>query len=286
MRRIDIDALAQFVATHPLSRRRALSAGGLGLAAAALAWSGEAAAQGTPATPAAPSAPTEVAANDATLFVQTASGGTLVANPTAASGATPAAASGHGAYRLTLKGHTGETIAFSDRPARQFGQVPTSRFFKSMGFTPANPPNAALVADTAQQQGAVVLVELLNPTYDGSSQTLTYEANLLQQYPNARGQALASIAAHAQTTPAAAFTNASLFIDDCPDIDPMWCYVDCDGNVPGNANLGAQGQCWNWNDWMCEPCNGWDGTAAACNKQFSACNGQCFTNIGAECGGG
>lgn len=156
------DALTKYLATR-FSRRAVLRASATGLTATSVrGWS--AAAQ---ATPSASGAASGLAENNATYFVQTATGGTFRPNPQAAPAASPApatpTAATHGAYLLTLTGHNGETIGFSDRPERQFGEVDTPRFFTGLGFVPTNPPNAALVADLPGQPDAVVLVELLNP---------------------------------------------------------------------------------------------------------------------------
>lgn len=281
------DRLVRRLAHRPLSRRAALQAGAAGLALTAFPAL-TAAAQGTPAvsTAAAAAQRAGLAANNSTLFVQTATSGTFGPNPRAA-GTPPAAGPGtppvlqrHGAYLLTLHGHSGETIGFSDRPQRQFGEVPTSRFLQAMGFTPTNPPNAALVVDTPQHAGAVFLLELMTPAYDGATQTLTYEVTLLQQYPNARGGALAPLATTAQqATPAASFGSASLFIDDCPDQDVL-CATDVENcNMVEWGDLGQQGYCWNWGDALCEWCRDYD---TVCNQTFSKCAGQCGAYL--DCG--
>jgi len=270
-----------------LSRRRALQqlgASGLaaGLLAAAALPAGATATQGTPAATAVADA---LAANNATSFVQTATGGSFRPNPLAGTAAssgpgTPAAAQ-HGTYLLTLHGHNGETIAFADRPQRTFAEVPTRRFFTGMGFTAVNPPNAALVADLPGQPDAVVLLELLNPEYDAGTQTLTYEANLLHQYPNARGNALAPLVAkaHAPALPAAlTFGPASLFIDDCPDgNEGCW--------APGGdqcvfVGYTTFGNCWSWSTWTCNPCGAYP---SHCNSAYSICNNSCLDDI-ALCG--
>lgn len=113
--------------------------------------------------------------------------------------------------------------------------------------------------------------------------TLTYEANLLQEYPNTRGSGLAPLVSHVQGTPlAATFSTATLFIDDCADADPLTCYgASCDTIV---GNIGDRGMCWNWSAFECQPCGiGWGGANALCSQQFPACNNQCFANPSANC---
>jgi hypothetical protein len=82
------DRLTRRLAGHRLSRRAALRAGAGGLAAAALVSARGGAAQGTPPAGGA------IAADNATLFVQTAAGGTFVPNPQAGTAATPGGAAG------------------------------------------------------------------------------------------------------------------------------------------------------------------------------------------------
>ena len=215
------------------------------------------------------------------LFVQTATGGSFVPNPaggTPESDGTPTPGGGAD-YLLTLEGHPGGTVYFSDRPERVFGEAPTQAFLDGLGFAPANPPNAALVAQTEAGEDVVVL-ELLNPTYDEATATVTYGANILAEYA---GEGLAHVAARQQDDMLPEqFGRASLFIDDCSDADPLDCYASCTHSV---GNLGRRGMCWSWGDIKCEPCSGsWGGTGKECDSQFTACNGKCFTDYDGNCG--
>lgn len=275
------DALAKTLG-QARSRRTVLTTlGAAALGAIGLKTGGVTATQGIPAaTPTAVVAAAGLAANNATLFVQTATSGTLTPNPAAS--ATPAAgtptATQPGAYRLTLYGHTGETVGFSDRPRRDFGEVPTPQFFQGMGFTRVNPPNAALVTASASGAEAVTLLELTTPHYDAATETLTYAADLLHAYPNTRGSALAPLAGEASpgAPPPATFGAAALFIDDCPDIDN--CYGDYGfGAVVGPVPGGPVGTCWSWQVGGCNPCSGQglDYYAGLCNNAYPACDNQC-----------
>lgn len=269
------DRLTVALASRPVTRRRALAAGTTLLSGLASSLRGGRAQPATPSTTPTAPATAGLAANNASLFVQTATGGTFQPNPAGSATpatvgrGTPAATQPHGAYLLTLHGHSGETIGFSDRPQRNFGEVKTSRFLQSMGFTPANPPNAALVVDTPQQADAVVLLELMTPAYDSGTQTLIYEANLLHQYPNQRGSALAPLASTVQrATPAATFGSASLFIDDCPD-GSITCTDPYTGDVVGTVPVGY---CWSWSLACCAPCCPTCSLQAACDNAFgTAC---------------
>lgn len=257
------DSLVRSLGTRR-SRRSALQAGAAALAGTAFA-AGAVNAQGTP------TAGEEAAADDATLFVQTASGGTFLPNTMASP-----EAGAHGDYLLTLSGHAGQTIGFSNRPQRDFGQVDTETFLDQLGFTPDNPANAALVVSTPSGEDDILVIELLNPSYEAEAGLLLYEANILAEYS---GEGLAPIADRQQDLEIATeFDHASLFIDDCPDADPLYCYA---ANCETVGHLGTQIMCWRWDDLECEPCNGyWNGTADMCNQRFpEQCQGKCKTQM-------
>ncbi|MEJ7901698.1 MAG: hypothetical protein WKF63_07600, partial [Thermomicrobiales bacterium] len=136
------DAFTQACATR-LSRRAALQATGLGLAAG-LASSRLIAQEATPLA-----SPNALRDDTTFLFVQTATAGFFTPKPDAA---TPHAdgtlTPGVGDYLLTLEGHHSGTVYFSDRPERIFGNASTRTFLDGLGFSPSNPPNAALVTQT------------------------------------------------------------------------------------------------------------------------------------------
>ena len=210
------------------------------------------------------------------LFVQSATSGTFAAN---AGAGTPAVAGtpvpGGGAdYLLTLEGHTGNTVYFSDRPERIFGEAPTQAFLDGLGFMPDNPPNAALITNDADGNEDILVVELIEPSYDAEAGTITYGVNILSDYEGG----LDFVAGRQQDEDLApGFGEASLFIDDCPDANPLYCLRACGASV---GDLGVRGTCWSWSGFDCEPCSGgWDGTAQECNDQFSDCDGDCFTDF-------
>jgi hypothetical protein len=213
--------------TTALSRRKALSAAGslaAGLAGTRLAGAQEA----TPAP----------AADDAerifTMFVQTAQGGHFAPKP-----------GEDGVYQLVLRGATAQTVYFSDRPHRLVGSVSTADFLAGLGFSPENPPNAAIVAQTEDGGEDVIVVELLNPDYDSGSQTLTYDVIVLDEYI---GDGFGDLAQRQDDGALPeAFGHTSLFIDDCPPITQ--CVNDVDSNrgfqrwsapIPG----GPYATCW------------------------------------------
>jgi hypothetical protein len=257
-----------------LSRRTALQASGLGFAAGLVAASPHrVTAQDAAATP-------DPLADDATfVFVQSAASGTFTVNPGAGTSSTDGTPiPGGGAdYLLTLEGHTGDTVYFSDRPERIFGEAPTQAFLDGLGFSPSNPPNAAIVTQTDDGTEDVLVVELLNPSYDAAVGTVSYGANILSDYD---GAGLAYVAARQQDESLPqTLSNVSLFIDDCPDLtgcafdDPEVGAFEYFGALPG----GPIGQCWHWKSFSCIPCNGNSTSSydALCNQTYSGCGGAC-----------
>jgi hypothetical protein len=276
------DAFARSFATRR-SRRSALQATGLGVVAG-LAGSRVSAEEVTLATPSV----SDVTDHSTFLFVQTATAGSFTANPDAG---TPAAEGlptpgGGGDYLLTLEGHHGGTVYFSDRPERIFGVAPTQRFLDGLGFSPTDPPNAALVTQAGDGTEDVLVLELLAPVYDEASGTLTYGATILDEY---QGDGLTHVAVQQQDNSLPeTFGRASLFIDDCaPATDcnvqylvgmlPQWQSV---GPLP----TGPVHKCWHWGDFVCHPCTEQGDVNEfitneylnnLCNETYPDCQGQC-----------
>ena len=261
------DALAKAVAGSPHSRRSALRRLGGGALAAVLGVTSlrpaRAAQDATPAagTPAAGGAVTEF------LYVQSFASGTFRLKPGEAD-----------VYELTLSGGTGQTAWFADRPERQAGVAPTARVLGAVGFDPANPPNAALVAQTEEGED-VLIVELLNPRYDEQTQTLVYDARLLDAY---EGEALQHLAARqADPTLTETFGPASLFIDGggCPYpiCGGICCSLDqgmvCQGNGAYCVSVYQSGVC--------------QGGNACDQRPHTTCNpaGSCYCGSTSEGGG-
>lgn len=258
------DHVARHLGGRRPSRRAALR--GAAVAAAGLAAAAAVPVGAQEATPATDS----LAEDNSTLFVQTAASGSFVANPgsgTPEADGTPTPGGG-AAYLLTLEGHPGGTVYFSDRPERVFGEAPTQQFLDGLGFSPSNPPNAALVVQTDADEGVVIL-ELVTPAYDEVAGTITYGANVLADYA---GEGLAHVAA--QQLGAALperFGRVSLFIDDCPNITTCE-GIDYDrGPVPN----GPYGQCWSWSHVTCRPCRNYGDLDALCNETYPSCDGEC-----------
>lgn len=272
------DRITKLFARRRLSRRQALT-GSAGLAAGALAATGYHAAAGAPA-------PQPAAREGFTVLDQPAPGATAIATPTV-TGAKPTTflflqsfergslaplPGSPGRYTLTLTQGLGDTVFFSDRPAKIVGTVPTQTFLDGLGFTPTNPPNAALVGQRDATHKDVVVVELFNPHYDASANTLTYEVTLLQDWHklDETFDQTPDDEAHLPRD----FTAAHLFIDDCPDLaNCVTWYGVLHGPIPG----GPFGRCWNWSRFTCYPCSDVDPAALndLCNRTYPACQGQC-----------
>jgi hypothetical protein len=248
------------------SRRRALAIGAAGLATAGLAR----ASAGAIAQDATPQA--AVSEHPAFLFVQLADSGTWIPKPDE-----------EGVYLLTLSGTGEQTLYFSDRPDRIVGTLPTDEFLNALGFTPVEPPNAAVVVTTPEGERDVLVVELFNPVYtrtfgDNGEEFLTYEALVLNSY---RGEALEEWVPQADDDQLPAeFTNVSLFIDDCANITS--CYkrsgseLQYVGEIPG----GPFPRCFDSDALMCRSCIGSDAHHSnLCYEFYEECDwGTCTIN--------
>src|SRR5215207_830875 len=212
---VRFDRIAKLFAGRRLSRREALTTSGAGLAAAslgALAAAGlSPAATAQDATPPAPDAEPNAGHGPTMLFVQTYQSGSIV--PTDGI---------DGRYTLTLEQGHGQTIYFSDRPDRIVGATDTPRFLEGLGFPADNPPNAALVVETAPGETDVAVVELFNPLYDPVSRGVTYEIEVLGNWQASLELALSEVPTDLAAL-APSFGAAHLFIDDCPD-EEVYCY--------------------------------------------------------------
>lgn len=203
--------------------RRAAIGGGLGLAAAAITpLAAQVVAQdATPQPfPADPHPGADDPANVEFLFVQSFAGGSWAPKP-----------GEDGTYALTLSGTAANTIYFSDRPERVVGLASNQEFLDGLGFTPENPPNAALVSRSDGGED-VLVIELLSPVWDDGVGTLTYDARVLADYAETGLAFLAqqqSDYGHQEI-----FGHGALFIDSCY-AKTMHCYNS--GTPVGTAEV-------------------------------------------------
>lgn len=251
------------------ANRRSTLKGLAGAGVATLALSGEAkqlAAQDA--------SPVPQTAEPAFLFVQLADGGIWAPKP-----------GEDGVYLLTLSAPSSQTLYFSDRPDRIVGTVPTDQFLAGLGFTPFEPPNAAVVVQTPEGGRDVLVVELFDPVYtrvfgEDGEDSLTYEARVLDAY---RGEGLATWVPQADDDQLPQeFSNISLFIDDCPDITS--CYIGGiggPGSYVGPIPGGPYGRCYRFP--VCRPCGDYTPCRynALCNSEYpERCKGNCVVSNG------
>jgi hypothetical protein len=244
------------------TRRAALAAAGAGVAAIGLA---RAAAQD--ATPEASPVAAEISDAKGTtfMFVQTFGSGSLAPKEGA-----------DGELVLTADHLAGQTLFFSDRPERVVGMVSTEAFLGAsgtggMGFTPSDPPNAALVfASDDGSQSEIAVVELIEPQFDASAGTVSYTMKVLEDV-TAVDLNLEQMSSAATDT-ARNFGAASLFIDDCPDGE-VYCIIGLDTPV----NVYSSGFCWDESGLCCYACanSGLGWWSDYCNRNNPGCNGQC-----------
>jgi hypothetical protein len=186
----------------------------------------------------------------------------------------------------------GQTIYFSDRPNRIVGAAPTPRFLNGLGFFESDPPNAALVVETAAGETDIAVVELFSPVYDPAGPTVTYEMALLANWEDSLELGFTA----APTDLAAVeptFGAAHLFIDGCVD-SAIRCVIKdtishhdfLAGTIP-SSDFG--GWCYENLDlkhldcaYSCVPCDARFPCSNAvgymtdmCNQRFSECYGQC-----------
>jgi hypothetical protein len=249
------------------SRRQALAQGGAGLAAGALAaatgWvPGAAAAHAQDATP--PAGAAAAGQKVRYLFVQSFQAGSIEPK-----------AGADGTYTLKLDHGLGQTVYFSDRPERIVGATPTADFLKGFGFSPKDPPNAALVLEVGPGDEDIAVLELTNPRYDEGTKTATYDAKALADWEKTLALGFSEQPKDlARLAPA--FGAAHLFIDDCPDIQ-LNCYdVNNPSTIVGTTMAGTCYQVWPPGCLLCE------NTCITCNNNLPACAGQCC----GDCPGG
>ena len=269
--------------SEPINRRTAVGASIAAIALGALQQG--VVGQGTP-VPAVGATPGATDDKPVFLFVQTFASGRGEINPSAGAPTlegTPTPGGG-ASLLLTMDGHSGQTIYFSDRPDQVVGAVPTQAFLDGLGFKATNPPNAALVAEFRAGQGVVVL-QLIGPTYDAGSGSVTYGAEVLQGYA---GESLSPVIADQVTARLPAdFGPAALFIDDCAnytgcmmeawamiDGQPYFVGLETIGPIPG----GPYTACFDTSTVSCIPCDTTqEELEASCNAAYpDICFGDCF----------
>jgi hypothetical protein len=263
-----------------LSRRQALAQGGAGLAVGVLATTGLAGAADAQdaGQKTAQDSAADAKRGPTMLFVQSFQSGSVAAKD-----------GEQGRYTLTLEQGLGETVYFSDRPDLVVGSTPTPRFLAGLGFLPDNPPNAAIIAETAPGESGIAVLQLYSPAYDEPTHTATYEVAAVQTWTRSQEQAFTEVHTDLpELLPQ--FGAAHLFIDDCPQTDiNCWRSSDPSVGIIPNAEIG--GICWTnvTGEGICVPCpyvnlgiwaalDYWGGE---CNARFPECYEACQAALAA-----
>ncbi len=255
-----LSTLSRFFAQRRASRR-ALAVGGASLVATGLASRPVVAQEASP-EPDASNGPEM-------LFVQSFQSGSI---------APVVGTDGH--FTVTLEHGLGQTIYFSDRPDRIVGASPTGQFLNGLGFTSDDPPNAALVVESASGETDIAVIELFNPIYDEASHTATYEAVGLANWQDSLEIGF-SVAPSDLAAIAPAFGAAHLFIDGCPDG-----VITCQSRSGPAGDFASNvfgGFCFSSTDQWCLPCTPWHPNTTdafgfweqLCNAEFPKCDGAC-----------
>jgi len=159
------------------------------------------------------------------LFAQTANRGTM--KPI----------EGTPRFNLKLRGVNSQVVWFSDRPARQSGQIPVPEFTRSwagFGFV-EDPPNAALTLLRAGDRQDTVVMELGRPRFRKKKNTIRYSAQLLDE---ATGN-LSHLESDRDPGVNRRFRAPSLFIDDASGRVVGGCLIQPHSQCPGFDLRGA-----------------------------------------------
>lgn len=268
---VRFDRISKLFAERRLSRRQAIATGviaGAG-ALAATQLTSASAQDATPvtefaedATPVPEGADTEKVTY---LFVQSFQSGSIA--PTEGT---------DGRYTVTLDHGLGQTIYFGDRPSRDVGISPTEQFLAGLGFSETNPPNAALLLESAPGETELAVVELYNPTYDVATHTATYDVQVLERWQDELDLGLSREPADLSAiTPS--FGAAHLLIDDCAAQD-IYCHDKATG-----VQYGTLGDEFCYNYLLCIPCTPYGHSQPdRCSVRYWW-NNYCTSQFSAQC---
>ncbi len=157
--------------------------------------------------------------NDATwLYIMPAKSGNIAYSP-----------SDDSLFVLTLDDPTDYVTKFTDRPDRKTKIMELEKFLDKWGNSPDDPPNAGIDFRTTDGR-QILVVELLNPSFDPGNNRLTFE--ILPIEPR---HGLEHYSGWVNDTRVGKITHPVLFIDDlqgqppcptdCPDDCPRYCDV-------------------------------------------------------------
>ena len=266
------DRIATRLAAHRANRRTALHAMGAGITAVSMGASSFRIAHAQDATPVVEELldtvhPGAAADSSEFLFVQSF-----------ASGSIAPVDSEDGRFTLTLDGANPQTVYFSDRPERVFGLATTTTFLEGLGFTPDDPPNAALVVTTESGEEDVLIIALFDPIWDEASGTLTYTVRALADYTEP-DLAFAALRQTDYELPES-FGQGGMFIDGC-NHDRVICYLynsdGTKGEVVGHSKVTPF--CFDTTSKKCTPCSN---PSIVCADSYPA---RCLSGQTLLCGG-
>lgn len=129
-------------------------------------------------------------------------------------------------HELVLTGGTDQMIYFANRPNREVGSLPTADMVEIIDSESDNPPNAALVVQTAGGEEEAYVLELLGGEVDAETGDVAWQVALLADF-SGLSVALASepISDVSETL---AFDASHLFIDDMCTYPGTQVPRDCD----------------------------------------------------------
>ena len=162
------------------------------------------------------------------IFIQEGTGGSFVEDES-------------GNYTLTINGVLPFTVYFSDRPARDAGMVEMEQYIEGFNWDPNNPPNALLMFREAEEESDMIVVELTEPQYDETTETLTYKAKLIADY-EFESEWPKDLLPRADDKIPEEFGEVVIVIDDCPCL----IYGSCDSKWRNSC----------WDVYYCKPCGG------------------------------
>ena len=155
-----------------------------------------------------------------------------------------------GNYTLTMNNVVPYTMFFADRPARDVGFAPMDKFLKGFDFGASNPPNAAIILPDENETSDMVVVELTNPQYNNTTQTLTYTPKQLKEYSFKSGW-LQDHASEVDPAIPERFGSVILVIDDCPCRSSNSLF-----QCGPNTYTPCQHSCWDMKKFRCYLCGG------------------------------
>jgi len=121
------------------------------------------------------------------------------------------------------------------------------QFLEGFSFDPNNPPNALVAIREGEEESDMIVVELTVPQYDGTNDTLTYQAKVIADY-EFESEWPEDLIPRTDDAIPEEFGKVVIIIDDCPCMpDPdrcaSWWTNTCWNCGGGGCFCGACGGC-------------------------------------------